>query len=1184
MPEQCPICEQIIEESCSPKITEFYNHCHGKGGKFCSTGGGSGESEGSSNESKGTESGVSGKISSPLKDSDGSGTTEKGSVKRGARGASLVDPSVGTKTIDGVKGYDAKGKPVPGTDAWLEAHGISRQVFESRPYVKYEADSKDAALKEAYRNYPKAEKFFLQRAENEGQHGGYIMYKHAAPKSPHGEVAPQARPNAPIITDLSKYSYQKKALENDKARLETLKKATPAALKAEARAQLKQAKINLERTKTATPEKVRAEAQKAVDDAIKARDKAKASGDPEKLFAAKKAVVDAKRAQIKDNRRADRWFPEKELYDANLAVKNAENRLQKVTDNPQKFLADQIKSQERRVKRTENRFSKTAAKYVFPPGTSSARIDVNNDPQNIRNLVNGKGRIYFAMEGAIKADAILTAAKKEDPTAAVVNVPSVTLWQQKSALAGGQGGGVASSEVKWFAKTYGKNREIILIPDADGVTNPNVMMQAKALSTALKASGAGHVIVAAPPLKYGTKKVVDHFNLPSGVDEGRKGIDDHLGGGRGQLSQLQYSTTVKYPKYDLSEFAKNTGTGTGAKVNKNAIPNLETTLAAISGIAGPEGVTRMPKKMLAQTASLPKTSALNARDKLAELGLIKVEHIFDPQALSRGKKIRNPEVSDDRVNELVKRGIIKEPRTDDPYTDIDIELSPVITILDKRFVVSPENVQTGSLADLATWSPPKNYKGWTSPITGKKDNTGLAEKLVQNTVRSTAKKESTRVKFKTAPPGRRIVRTQAGARKYGVAIGDLIPLGADTVELDTEGIASEVMVSMVLVPDSVTTEEELIEFYNHCHGKGGKFCSTGGESKSTGSGKGVTGKTSNKISWPPTKGRQISVVAKAGLGGLGHVTVDGIKAKTVYEITDNNGKKIRLYDKTGKVGSYYKDLLNNHARMNELYKLSPPRGIIVTKPGKGLNENDFSSVNSNNTHTLVNVNALGFDIRTIRQGYLMPSAHTGNTKNMDYLMTHEYGHQVDFSRHVTGDTHTATALWSDPAFKNSLSTYGQKSPVEGYAEAFAEWNYSRGRTTNPAAIALARQEGWYGIEGLSLAASGKSNFVSASGNIDSEDLDIISMVNYNLISFNEGDLLSFEIVQEFQDSEDDSIYDDLPSNDSGVTVTDGFEKGSKVTGSEKMASDSEVAKATQLMKDVCNELELDYESIAKGKE
>jgi hypothetical protein len=1123
-------------------FTEFYNSCHGSDGKFCPTGG-AGRGGGGG--------GVTGKATSgktALHDPDGDIPSGTMSSKRGKMGGSLADPHEGTREIDGIRGYDAKGKPVPGSDAWLEAHGISKQIFNARPYVKYEADKNDPALKEGYKNYPQAEKFFSQRAEQDGQTGGYLMYKHEVPGSPWGPIAPQARPNKAVVTNAAKRAYAETVLANDRARLEVVKKTTPTALRAERRAQLKAAELNLSRIKSATPEKIKIEAAKNLAKAHDTLDKAKKTGNPVSILEAKKGLVNEKRQHDKDIKRANNWREDKELYDAETSVKHAQSRLQRSIDDPKAALDSEIKSQERSVVRSESRFEKTAAKYVFPPGTSSARIDMNPDPQNVKNLTEGKGRIYFAMEGSIKNDAVLTALKKEDPTAAVVNVPSVTLWQQKAGLPG-----EASGEVMWFARKYGKGREIILMPDADGVTNPNVMMQAKALSTALRSNGAGGVIVAAPPLKAGTKKQIDHFSLPSGIDEGRKGVDDHLGAGRGTLGQLQYTNVKQVPKYDLSEYTKLAG-ATDQKINRNSIKNTEAALAAISGIAGPAGVSRMPKKMLAQTANLPLTSAKEARDRLEKLGIISVEHIFDEQALSRGKRIRNPKVSDERVQELVKKGVIKEPRLDQPFTEVTIEESPVVTIRDPRFIIKQEHVETGTLQDLPSWDQPKSFKGWTSPINGASDKTGIAARQVEQANKAVAKKAAAAPPpLKVAPPGRMLVRSKAGAKRYGVAIGQPIPIAEDVAAniLDSvseivSGTVSGITSMTLLDPDAFIAEE----FYNHKHGKGGLFAPTGGGTG--GSGDGVTGKV-GKGNWPAAGGRPIT-----------KLNIKDPSFKAAYEVTANNGNKIRLYDVDGKVGSYKNDLLQNHARMNEMYPLSPPRGLIVMSPRKGslLSKNDTALVNSEHNYTFVNEKALGADTKNMD---MMPSSLVGNTKNMNYLMTHEYGHQLDFSKNASGDNYKAHPLTKNAKFNAALSSYGKSHPVEAYAEAFAEWHHSNGTTKNPAARAMARYEGWNGAPGTGKIVSTiikALNDLSALDTTTFTEYSVSSMIAQNLVHFN-GDVLSFAIEKDI-----------VPEALEGVSSIEHFEKGSATVIAKVIEpSEEEIAAANQIMDDVLTELE-----------
>lgn len=1148
----------------SEGILEFYNTCHDKGGRFCPVAGGksySGGAGGSKTKeaakkaikegaAEAVGAGVESGLNSILSDKDGFVKDSGGTVKRGKHGASLVDPHEGTKTIDGVKGYDNRGKPVPGTDAWLEAHGISRSVFESRPYIKYEASKTDPALAEAYAPYPQAQKFFLRTAEQEGQHGGYIMTKHPVPGSPFGPVPPQVRPNSGVNTNPANKAKRATELANAQKRLETLKKATPALLKKERQESVKQTALNLERIKKADPKSIRKEAADRVEKAESALKAAKEHGDPNVLAEAKKEVVAAKRQQLKDNNRANNWNPEKEIYDAETLHRYAQERLKRVTEDPKGALEAEIKSQGRIIERAQNRFDKTSAKYVFAPGTSSARIDMNNDKQNVKNLTEGKGRIYFAMEGAIKGDAVLTAIKKEDPTAAVVNVPSVTLWQQKNG---------AADELKWFAGKYGKGREIVLIPDADGVTNPNVMAQAKAMSAALRNFGAGNVIMAAPPLKKGTSKQIDHFKLPSGVDEGRKGIDDHLGAGRGTLGQLQFAKANKIPSYNLSEYTK-AGGATGPKISKSAVKNTEAALGAISGIVGSQGSSRMTKKMLAQAAGLPETSAKEARDRLEKLGIISVEHIYDEKALSRGKRIRNPNVSDERVRELVRKGVIKEPRVDKLYTEVDIEEAPVITIRDPRFRIKAEDESFGTLSELPSWKQPASYKGWTSPVTGKKDSTGIAAQA-SGIGGPKAKKIKPPV---AAAPGRRIVQSEEGAKRYGVPIGAPIPIGGAE---ETQGITVSMILNVEEISDllsmSVETEDVVTDFYNRCHDKGGRFCPEPG-GKGGGGGVADLPKVAQlfgpKSNWPKAEKHEVHEISQADLAKVKTYTLEHKKPVAGYSVTTKNGDKINMYDYTGRTRpDQRQDFLDSQARLHELYNLRPPRDIAIvssldaeeTLGMGGALANAYVHPRKNTTY--ITERGINVNYKAERYGWHMPAAHTGNSRN--YLISHEYGHHYDFDKHVkviNGRTlYQPHPYVGNPGFTRHMSEYGNTNQFEQYAEAFAEWHHSNGTTRNVAARALAETDGWYG----SNAYNSKHTKVAAS--VDSEALSMVGFTPMNFMSFN---------MNQFAENND-------PED---IWIVDDFENGPWIKGGENFeiqpVSQEEKDKADKILQAVLKEL------------
>lgn len=1150
--------------------TQFYNQCHSdEDGKFCS-----GDT-------------VSGRTD--IRDSDGKPSPVEGPVKRGKLGASLVDPHEGTKEFDGLKGYNkTTGKPVPGSDAYLEAHGIPRELWDSRPYVKFEADKKDAALHEAFERGTPGAKQWDRLAAQEGQEGGYIMYKHQIPDSPYGPIAPQVRPTEGAITNYADRKKTEVRLANAKQRYIDLKtKVTPEQLITEQKARVKKSELNLERMKKATPEIIRAEAAKGVEDATKAYAKAKDTKDPDIILSARKNLNAANREVVKADYQAGKFKAESALYHAEKEVFSAKQRLDDIQEDPKAFLAAEIIRQGGkdgkggRIKRAENAYKGTKAKYLFTKDSETARIDVNPDKQNIKNLVDGKGRIYFAMEGSIKNDAVLAAVRREDPTAAVVNVPSVTLWHNKSANEG---------EIQWFARTHGKNRQIILIPDADGVNNVNVMRQATALASALKTGGAKQVLVAAPPVKHGTKFVIDPVKLPSTDSKGhavfdeRKGIDDHLGAGRGTLGQLAYQTDAKIPKFSLAEYTRGEGNIEAKKLNKNALPNHEKMLGAISSLAGKNGAVQVSKNLLMQTSGITSPgSAIAARDKLHDLGIIDVKYVFDKDVLKNSRK-RVLVMPQKEVDSWVARKIIK-PLPDDLFAKDDYEASPIIIIKDRKYIVKDENSEVGVLSDLPDWKPPKSYDGWRSPLTGKRDTTGIANRMVSEEAKTKAKKiadakvaaaktAEQRLKAKKAPPGRKIVRTPAGAKKYNVPIGSLVPLSVDAGILGSMVLLSSVLSEGDLVEfynscrgTETIDSKDTVEFYNSCHGEDdGRFCEgKDGPGRTRDNGTTVSG----RFGFGKSKVRTVAETH------FGSVEVDGIKAKAVYEATSNNGDIVRLYDKTGKADRYKDDLLNNHVRMHDLYPLQPPRNIVVVDPDKKnspVDNKSFAAVYGNSPNTYVNAEYLGINVDKFKDGFQMPSAKKGNTKNMDYLLTHEYGHHVDFERHSNNGSHyDRHPLYSNSSFKSYLSRYGKSDArgVEGYAESFAEWNHSGGKTKNPAAIAMARYEGW--ADPAELRASAQVDV--SSQNLDSSLVepyngDIVRLTHQNLFKF------AKDKVEYFPEDTEDDIYADIPEV-KGIRVVDTLtEEGPELRMTIKTVepSQKELDKADRIMAEVLKEL------------
>lgn len=297
------------------------------------------------------------------------------------------------------------------------------------------------------------------------------------------------------------------------------------------------------------------------------------------------------------------------------------------------------------------------AKYLFPAGdNNAARVDLPPNKDNVENFLHGTGRVYIAMEGTLKTDSVLTALiasgalKKGD---CVIGVPSVTLWQ--------------SPEMKWVADNFlkGKDgnpgREVVLMPDADGVTNPMVINQARALEGLLEGRGAGHVIVATPPLINGDE--IQHVTLPSGGEEKLKGVDDFLGAGRGSLDGLAYADrTVTIPSFQegkMLDLAINKGGASKVTV----LDQMQNALRAIALVAGPSGTVRLGSRSIGAAIGASHTTAQSMTERLQNMGLLKVEYLHD-----MGPK---------RIQELVDQAVLPRVKAADGSWKLNTEAEKI---------------------------------------------------------------------------------------------------------------------------------------------------------------------------------------------------------------------------------------------------------------------------------------------------------------------------------------------------------------------------------------------------------------------------------------------------------------------------------------------------------------------------
>jgi hypothetical protein len=76
-----------------------------------------------------------------------------------------------------------------------------------------------------------------------------------------------------------------------------------------------------------------------------------------------------------------------------------------------------------------------------------------------------------------------------------------------------------------------------------------------------------------------------------------------------------------------------------------------------------------------------------------------------------------------------------------------------------------------------------------------------------------------------------------------------------------------------------------------------------------------------------------------------------------------------------------------------------------------------------------------------------------------YTATHEYGHLHMYANEMD-EWHNVINLYSKREVRNDLSEYGRDTPVEAYAEAFAEYFGTAGSTHNAAALRFAADLGW----------------------------------------------------------------------------------------------------------------------------
>lgn len=137
------------------------------------------------------------------------------------------------------------------------------------------------------------------------------------------------------------------------------------------------------------------------------------------------------------------------------------------------------------------------------------------------------------------------------------------------------------------------------------------------------------------------------------------------------------------------------------------------------------------------------------------------------------------------------------------------------------------------------------------------------------------------------------------------------------------------------------------------------------------------------------------------------------------------------------------------------------------------------------------------------------SHESSNETDHLHTIAHEFGHLYDFEHNSRTIAHIYAnpehkSLWNNPNLKDEFpkrlyaskgtlgGSYARANPTEGYAEVFADWHLSKGKTTNVASNAYARHEGWVGAKKGTKFDAITHTFSTQDFELESEDDFIIS--------------------------------------------------------------------------------------------
>jgi hypothetical protein len=208
------------------------------------------------------------------------------------------------------------------------------------------------------------------------------------------------------------------------------------------------------------------------------------------------------------------------------------------------------------------------------------RLDIH--PHALANVTQAR-RVFYGIEGCIKADAILSAGE------AVFSVPSVTLWDPP--------------ELQQFAEKYLVGKIIVIVPDADWFKNPLVYTQAMLCRSTLRRVRLD-ALVAAPPIER--------------LKEDIKGVDDFLAAD-GRIDDLEVIGR-EAPFLEIAEWVSRHGW------RRDRMARDAQVLESLALHAAPsDGTLRVSLRTLARVMGVRVNRVSRGVEDLLEYGAIEVD-------------------------------------------------------------------------------------------------------------------------------------------------------------------------------------------------------------------------------------------------------------------------------------------------------------------------------------------------------------------------------------------------------------------------------------------------------------------------------------------------------------------------------------------------------------------------------